>query len=83
MCCEENSRNSCLMVSPRPDVLLDSNWYGSSSERGKEQSNLTDAIGALLCEDFSYDCRPVDAMAGACSRQWDMSTSICQISDNH
>lgn len=82
-CCEENSRNSCQIVSPRPDMLLDSNWYGSSSERGKEQSNLTDAIGALLCEDFSYDCRPVDAMAGAYSRQWDMSTSICPISDNH
>ncbi|KAL8146010.1 hypothetical protein AgCh_003950 [Apium graveolens] len=83
MFCEENSRNSCQMVSPRPDMLLDSNWYGLSSNRGKEQSNLTDAIGSLLCEDFSYDCRPVDAMAGAYSHQWDMSTSICQISDNH
>ncbi|KAK1396623.1 Transcription factor GAMYB-like [Heracleum sosnowskyi] len=82
-CCEENSRSSCQMVSPRPDMLLDSNWYGLSSDRGKEQSNLTDAIGALLCEDFSYDCRAMDAMAGVCSRQWDMSTSICQISDNH
>ncbi|KAL1817279.1 transcription factor GAMYB [Daucus carota subsp. sativus] len=82
-CCEENSQNLCQMVSPRPDMLLGSSWYGSSSEHGKEQSNLTDAIGALLCEDFSYDCRPADAMAGTCSRQWDMSSSICQISENH
>lgn len=81
--CEENNRNSHQMVSPRPDMLLDSNWYGPSSERGKEQSNLTDAIGALLCEDFSYECRPVDAMTGTHSRPWDMSTSICQISENH
>ncbi|KAM3740266.1 hypothetical protein ACB098_08G085400 [Castanea mollissima] len=37
----------------RPDALLDLGWFGQINEHGKDQSTLTDAIGALLGEEYS------------------------------
>lgn len=53
--CFDKEENANEMVFSRPDFLLDSNWFGHSTERGREHSGLTDAIGALLGEDFGSE----------------------------
>ncbi|XP_074357186.1 transcription factor GAMYB-like isoform X1 [Apium graveolens] len=50
---DEKDGDSCRMNISRPDFLLDSNWFGLSSDYGKDYFILRDAIGALLAEDFA------------------------------
>uniref|UniRef100_A0A5B6YVZ8 Transcription factor GAMYB-like n=2 Tax=Davidia involucrata TaxID=16924 RepID=A0A5B6YVZ8_DAVIN len=84
---EENANQ---MILTRPDFLLGSNFFGNSTERGKEHSMLSDAIEALLGEDFSSDCKQTGAVSassgegcshGSCA--WDTMASICHLSENH
>lgn len=35
----------------RPDLLLDADWFGPDTERGREQAIWRDALKALLRED--------------------------------
>ncbi|XP_058196316.1 transcription factor GAMYB-like [Rhododendron vialii] len=53
--CFDKEENANEMLFSRPDFLLDSSWFGHSTERGREHSVLTDAIGALLGEDFGSE----------------------------
>lgn len=50
---DEKDGDSCRMDISRPDFLLDSNWFGLSTDYGKDYFILRDAIGALLAEDFA------------------------------
>lgn len=50
---DEKDGDSCRMNISRPDFLLDSNWFGLSTDYGKDYFILRDAIGALLAEDFT------------------------------
>lgn len=65
MHCEGKDGNSCQMNFSRPDFVLDSNWFGPSTERGKDHSILTDAIGTLLGEDFNSDCKQICDVAAS------------------
>ncbi|KAA8544522.1 hypothetical protein F0562_022534 [Nyssa sinensis] len=60
-----NEDNANQMISTRPDFLLGSNFFCNSTERGKEHSMLTDAIEALLGEDFSSDCKQTGAVSAS------------------
>ena len=65
---DETSVTAHKSIFSRPDLLLGSNWFGNDSERGKENSIFTDAIGALVGEDFRKQT------SGICSRgscTWD------------
>lgn len=37
----------------RPDRLLDADWFGPDTERGREQATWRDALNALLGEDIN------------------------------
>ena len=49
----------------RPDALLDLGWFGHINEHGKDQSTLTDAIGALLGEEYSNGYQQIGAVTVA------------------
>lgn len=65
MHCEGKDGNSCQMNFSRPDFMLNSNWFGPSTECGKDHSILTDAIGTLLGEDFNSDCKQICDVAAS------------------
>ncbi|KAI3746629.1 hypothetical protein L6452_09067 [Arctium lappa] len=70
----------------RPDFLLGSNWFGSTSnaDRNKDQSGVSDPIGALLGDDFCSDSKQTAAtisgspFLGHESGKWDDISEICR-----
>ncbi|XP_059665503.1 transcription factor MYB33-like [Cornus florida] len=80
---DEKEENADHMLFSRPDFLLGSNWFGDDTERGKEHSIMTDAIGALLGEDFSSDYKQVGAVSTSSGQEcshgphtWDIISSL-------
>ncbi|GMP91603.1 hypothetical protein CsSME_00042229 [Camellia sinensis var. sinensis] len=89
--CDVNEENANQMMFLRPDFLLASNWFGHSTERGREHSVLNDTRGTLLGEDFNGDCKQISTMSvsdsscqkrgrGSCS--WDDMSTACELSEN-
>ncbi|XP_024968960.1 transcription factor GAMYB-like [Cynara cardunculus var. scolymus] len=66
----------------RPDFLLGSNWFGSTSnaDRNKDQSVVSDPIGALLGDDFCSDSK--QTFLGHESGKWDDISEICRAAEN-
>ncbi|KAI3450092.1 hypothetical protein Pfo_006757 [Paulownia fortunei] len=51
------------MIFTRPDLLLASDYFGPKKDPTKDHSLIKDAIGTLLGDDFSRDCKQMDTSA--------------------
>jgi len=48
----KKEKSEQIDFSQRPDALFDLAWFGSNTECGISQSDLKDALSALLGEDY-------------------------------
>ena len=73
---EDDKMNNHVSYS-RPDFLLGSNWFGN-----KDQSGVSDPIGALLGDDFCKHTVSGSPFLGHESGKWDDISEICRAAGN-
>lgn len=52
------------MVFSTPDFFLDSDFFAPKKDQSNNHYLLKDALGTLICDDLSKDCKQIDM---ACS----------------